>query len=247
MTQTEKGRKSTGTPDKARRPGQRQQERLMRLQRRRRRRQIWLSVVAALFLIAAGVVVLWQVQQYQQRVIAQQNATATAVSHKQATATAIAVNATATVVSQDCFVSPAGTQTDPIYSATATPTAGPTTSPHITGQPVTLKDGLKYIDIKVGKGTAAKKNSNITLEYTGWLASTCQKFDSSYDRGGQPLPLTLGQGQVIKGFDEGLIGMKPGGIRRLDIPPSLGYGEHATGPIPANSTLIFDVTLISVK
>src|SRR6266705_1364347 len=144
MTQTEKGRKSTGTPDKARRPGQRQQERLMRLQRRRRRRQIWLSVVAALFLIAAGVVVLWQVQQYQQRVIAQQNATATAVSHKQ---------------------------------ATATPTAGPTTSPHITGQPVTLKDGLKYIDIKVGKGTAAKKNSNITVGYTGWLASTCQKFD----------------------------------------------------------------------
>lgn len=247
MTQTEKGRKSTGTPEKPRRPGQRQQERLMRLARRRRRQQIWLSVVAALFLIAAAIVVLWQVQQYQGRVTAQRNATATAISHKQATATAIAVNVTATVVSRDCFVSPAGTQTDPLYSATATPTAGPKTSPHITGTPVTLKDGLKYIDIKVGKGSAAKKNSNITVEYTGWLASNCQKFGSSYDPSGQALPLTLGQGQVIKGWDEGLIGMKPGGIRRLYIPPSLGYGGQATGQIPANSTLIFDVTMVSVK
>src|SRR5947209_5996800 len=80
-----------------------------------------------------------------------------------------------------------------VYSSAATPSAGPATAPHITGSVVTLQNGLKYVDIKVGKGTAAKQGSTVTVEYTGWFASTCKKFDSSYDRGGQSFPVTLGQ------------------------------------------------------
>jgi FKBP-type peptidyl-prolyl cis-trans isomerase len=86
------------------------------------------------------------------------------------------------------------------------------------------------------------------VQYTGWLASNGQKFDSSYDHGGQPFALTLGQHQVIPGWEEGLIGMKPGGTRRILIPPALGYGAQGSPPaIPANSTLIFDVTMVSVQ
>jgi len=239
MSQTLKGQKDS-TPQKSRRPGQRQQERLVRLARRRRRSQIWTSIIVTLVVIALASVTYWQYQLYSARVAADRAA--------KATATAVAAAAaTATSIRQSCFIAPAGTKTDNIYSATATPSAGPTTSPRITGTPVTLKDGLKYIDITVGKGPAAKKGSAVSVEYTLWLQDGCKKIDSSYDRKGQPFTLTLGKGQVIKGFDEGLIGMKKGGTRRLLIPPALAYGAQAQGQIPANSTLIFDVTVVSVK
>jgi FKBP-type peptidyl-prolyl cis-trans isomerase len=240
MTQTVRGQKKA--PQKQNRPGQRQQERLMRLERRRRRRRILASIFIALVVIALASVSYWQYQ----RITTQINADRSA----KATATAIAAAAaTATTTTKNCFVSPAGTQPDNIYSSAATPSAGPATAPHITGNVVTLQDGLKYVDIKVGEGTAAKRGSTVTVEYTGWFASTCKKFDSSYDRGGQSFPVApLGQASVIPGWNEGLVGMKPGGIRRLLIPPALAYGPQGQSPtIPPNATLIFDVTALSVK
>jgi len=118
--------------------------------------------------------------------------------------------------------------------------------------PVTYPDGLKYIDLKVGTGTLARSGDILTVQYTGWL-SNCQKFDSSRDRG-SPFTVTIGQGQVIAGWDEGLPGMKVGGRRKLIIPGALGYGPQGqTDPqsgaiiIPPNETLIFTVELVSVK
>lgn len=116
-------------------------------------------------------------------------------------------------------------------------------------QTITLPDGLKYIDTKVGDGSEAKKGSLVSVQYTGWLYKNGQrgaKFDSSLDRG-KPFSFTLGQKQVIAGWDEGVVGMKAGGKRTLIIPPDLAYGSTgAAGVIPPNATLIFDVELVSV-
>ncbi len=100
-------------------------------------------------------------------------------------------------------------------------------------------------DITVGKGEEATSGKKVTVQYTGTLTDGT-KFDSSYDHG-QPFTFTLGTGQVIQGWDQGFAGMKVGGKRKLTIPPSLGYGSQAQGPIPANSTLIFEVELLKVE
>ena len=259
MTQTVNGRgKNENSSEKQRRPGQRQQERLMRLQRRRRRQQIWTSVIVAVIMVILASVGIWQYQRVKTQQAANAAATATVTTAKaNVTATAISARATATSVAaaaatatanaQNCFISPPGTTPTNIYSTAATPTAGPDTAPPITGTPVKLNGGLEYVDIKTGTGSAAKKGSKVNVEYTGWIASTCKKFDSSYDRKGQAFSLTLGVGQVIPGFDQGLIGMKEGGTRRLFIPPSLAYGAQGQSPIPPNAILIFDVTMVSVK
>jgi peptidylprolyl isomerase len=112
---------------------------------------------------------------------------------------------------------------------------------------VTTKSGLKYVDQKVGDGAEAKAGSKVKVHYTGTLENG-KKFDSSLDRG-EPFGLTLGAGMVIKGWDEGLQGMKVGGKRKLVIPPELGYGERGTpgGPIPGTATLIFVVEMLEVK
>lgn len=99
-------------------------------------------------------------------------------------------------------------------------------------------------DLLVGGGPAAASGDTVTVHYLGTLANGT-KFDSSYDRG-QPFTFRLGAGAVIAGWDQGLVGMRVGGRRRLTIPPSLGYGSQANGPIPANSTLVFEVELISI-
>ncbi len=114
---------------------------------------------------------------------------------------------------------------------------------------VTTKSGLKYIDTTVGTGDEAKKGMNVTVHYTGWLYENGKrgtKFDSSVDRG-QPFSFKLGGSQVIKGWDEGVAGMKVGGKRELIIPPSLGYGSSGVGGvIPPNATLDFEVELLKV-
>jgi len=107
--------------------------------------------------------------------------------------------------------------------------------------------GLKIIDQKVGTGPEAVAGKTVAVHYTGWLESNKQKFDSSLDRG-KPFEFGLGAGQVIKGWDLGVAGMKVGGKRQLVIPASLGYGERgAGGVIPPNATLVFDVELLEVK
>ncbi len=108
-----------------------------------------------------------------------------------------------------------------------------------------LADPFSIEDIVVGTGRMAKVGDNVTVHYSGWLTSG-SKFDSSLDRG-VPFTFKIGAHQVIKGWDRGVPGMKVGGKRRLTIPPDMGYGSRGMGPIPANSTLIFDIELLAVR
>jgi FKBP-type peptidyl-prolyl cis-trans isomerase len=106
---------------------------------------------------------------------------------------------------------------------------------------------LKVEDLIEGKGQAAKSGDKVSVRYVGVLYNNNKEFDSSWKRGKAPFQLTLGQGQVIQGWDRGLIGMKVGGRRRLTIPPDLAYGAQGQPPtIPANSTLVFDVDLTKI-
>jgi FKBP-type peptidyl-prolyl cis-trans isomerase len=121
-----------------------------------------------------------------------------------------------------------------------------TSSPmKVSGAPTTTASGLQYWDIVVGSGATAAPGNTVKVHYSGFLTGG-EKFDSSRDRG-EPFSFPLGAGQVIKGWDEGVAGMKVGGQRQLRIPPQLGYGAAgAGGAIPPNATLIFDVELLDV-
>ena len=115
-----------------------------------------------------------------------------------------------------------------------------------TATEVTMQDGLKYTDEQIGTGAVATAGKTAVVHYTGWLLDGT-KFDSSRDRN-QPFSFPLGAGQVIKGWDEGVAGMKVGGKRTLIVPPALGYGARgAGGVIPPNATLKFDVELLDVR
>jgi FKBP-type peptidyl-prolyl cis-trans isomerase len=246
MTQTVNGQKKTpkNTTQKQGRPGQRQQERLERLERRLRRRRIWTSVLVAVVVVALAGLSFWQYQRFTtQQSIAAAQKTATA-TQKQSTASAAQKTANPTHVGPNCSTA---TSNVPVYDST--PKAGPTNPPSVTGTPAHNSDGLQCLDIKVGTGAVAQLGGTVSVEYTGWLASNGKKFDSSYDRGAQPFSVTpLGQAQIIPGWNEGLVGMKAGGIRRLIIPAALAYGAQGSPPqIPANATLIFDVTVLSVQ
>ena len=121
----------------------------------------------------------------------------------------------------------------------------PATPTSEVGQEITTASGLKYIDEVIGTGNIPKSGDKVKVHYTGTLEEG-KKFDSSHDRN-QPFEFTLGVGQVIKGWDEGLSTMKPGGKRKLIIPSNLGYGERGAGSvIPPGATLHFDVELIEV-
>ena len=124
---------------------------------------------------------------------------------------------------------------------------------------ITVGDGvsnitsLQFTDRTVGGGTEATSGREVTVHYTGWLYNATapenrgSKFDSSRDRG-QPFVFRLGSGQVIRGWDEGVAGMRIGGVRVLTIPPDLGYGARgAGGDIPPNATLVFEVELLDVR
>ncbi len=110
---------------------------------------------------------------------------------------------------------------------------------------VTTPSGLSYVDIVVGNGPSPVSGKPVKVHYTGWLENGT-KFDSSVDRG-EPFVFTIGAGEVIPGWDEGVMTMKVGGKRRLTVPAKLGYGEAgAGGVIPPNATLIFEVELLEV-
>ena len=115
---------------------------------------------------------------------------------------------------------------------------------------MTTASGLQIIDNTVGTGASPKSGQTCVMHYTGWLyndGKKGKKFDSSVDRN-EPFEFTIGQGQVIKGWDEGVASMKVGGKRTLIIPAALGYGARgAGGLIPPNATLMFDVELLAVK
>ena len=113
-----------------------------------------------------------------------------------------------------------------------------------TGDTLTTDSGLQYIETQLGSGPEATPGQQVTVHYTGWLTDG-RKFDSSRDRG-QPFRFGLGAGQVIKGWDEGVAGMKVGGRRKLIIPSELGYGARGVGPIPPGATLVFAVELLGL-
>lgn len=129
----------------------------------------------------------------------------------------------------------------------ATPARPNTNAPtKVNGDGVKTDSGLQYWEIRVGTGEVAKEGSHVRVHYTGWL-TTGKKFDSSVDRG-QPFDFTIGNGEVIRGWEEGVAGMKVGGKRQLRIPPELGYGADGSPPtIPPNATLIFDIQLLGVQ
>ena len=117
---------------------------------------------------------------------------------------------------------------------------------------ITTASGLQFEDTLPGTGDEARAGHQVRVHYTGWLHDAAaddargRKFDSSKDRG-EPFAFSLGAGQVIRGWDEGVAGMKVGGKRTLIIPPSLGYGDRgAGGVIPPGATLLFDIELINV-
>ena len=120
--------------------------------------------------------------------------------------------------------------------------AGPT---KVTGDGTKTPSGLQYWDIKVGTGAEAHSGQHVKVDYTGWLTNG-KKFDSSVGTG-KPFEFLIGAGQVIKGWDEGVKGMRIGGKRKLTIPPDMGYGANGYPPvIPPNATLVFDVELLEV-
>jgi FKBP-type peptidyl-prolyl cis-trans isomerase len=143
-----------------------------------------------------------------------------------------------------CF---AQTQSSAPRKKAATAARPNTNAPtRVTGNPVKTPSGLEYWDLRMGTGPVAESGKKVRVHYTGWL-TTGKKFDSSVDAG-RPFTFTLGAGEVIKGWDEGVAGMKVGGKRQLRIPPDLAYGSRgAGGVIPPNATLIFDVQLLGFQ
>jgi FKBP-type peptidyl-prolyl cis-trans isomerase len=118
---------------------------------------------------------------------------------------------------------------------------------NVTGAGVKTPSGLVYWDLRIGNGEVAKEGSHVRVHYTGWLANG-KKFDSSVDVG-KPFDFTIGNGEVIAGWEEGVTGMRAGGKRQLRIPPALGYGADGTpdGTIPPNASLIVDIRLLAVQ
>jgi FKBP-type peptidyl-prolyl cis-trans isomerase FkpA len=118
--------------------------------------------------------------------------------------------------------------------------------PPAAGAAAPAPSGLVVKEVKLGEGELAVTGKVVSVSYVGTLTDGT-KFDSTADHGGQPIEFPLGTGKVIKGWDQGIDGMKVGGRRRLTIPPQLAYGERGMGPIPPHATLVFDVELMGVR
>jgi FKBP-type peptidyl-prolyl cis-trans isomerase len=147
------------------------------------------------------------------------------------------------VVTLFALTSVLSSQAAPAKKAAQPVASGPT---KVTGEPTKTASGLEYWDIKIGTGAVAAVGQHVKVDYTGWLTNG-KKFDSSVGTG-QPYAFKLGNGEVIKGWDEGIVGMKVGGKRQLRIPPDLAYGAKGFSTlIPPDSTLIFDVRLVDAK
>jgi FKBP-type peptidyl-prolyl cis-trans isomerase FkpA len=126
------------------------------------------------------------------------------------------------------------------------PQASETASASVPVEPPAAVAALEIKDTKVGKGAEAKTGDLVTVNYTGYLTDGT-KFDSSLNPGRTPFQFTIGNGEVIQGWEQGFAGMKVGGKRKLTIPPELGYGPQGQGPIPPNAVLVFDVELLAVN
>lgn len=124
------------------------------------------------------------------------------------------------------------------------PGAAPTAPPLVEAEGTTTETGLQIIDIEVGDGAEVQAGATVTIHYTGWVEADGTKFDSSIDRGA---PATFALSGLIQGWQEGIPGMKVGGVRRLIIPSELGYGDGGSPPlIPGGATLIFDIELLDL-
>lgn len=132
-----------------------------------------------------------------------------------------------------------------IFGLNQGPSSNTITTDSPKGATPTIAENVKIEDIEVGEGPEVKKGDTVVMHYTGTLADG-KKFDSSVDRN-EPFETKIGVGEVIQGWDLGIVGMKVGGKRKLTIPPSLGYGETGSGSIPPNSILIFDLELLEIK
>jgi FKBP-type peptidyl-prolyl cis-trans isomerase len=143
-----------------------------------------------------------------------------------------------------CASAPPPAPPTPAGTTAAAPAVPVPAAPAV--QEVSTASGLRYVDLLVGDGALAEDGMTVAVHYTGWL-SDGTKFDSSRDRGERPFTFQLGAGQVIRGWDDGVKGMRVGGKRKLTIPPDLGYGERgAGGVIPPNATLVFEVEFVGV-
>ena len=120
-------------------------------------------------------------------------------------------------------------------------TSGP---PPIDVAGVTTASGLQIFEIFVGEGEEVRPGDAAAIHFAGWLENGVQ-FDTSLEDDGEPFPFVLGRSQVIAGWDEGIVGMKPGGVRRLIVPPELGYGAQGSGNVPPNAVLTYDIELVA--
>jgi peptidylprolyl isomerase len=156
--------------------------------------------------------------------------------------------------SDETAATPTKTAAAPTATATAAPvgkvkvTGALGAKPKVTITPINATPPAKLVikDIAKGHGKKAKAGDTVTVHYYGALYANGSEFDASWDRG-QPFSFPLGAGQVIPGWDKGVVGMKVGGRRVLTIPPELGYGPQGSGPIPPNSTLVFVVDMLKIK
>ena len=209
----------------------REQRRQKRAERQRRTRLILGGIILFSILFIAIIIFTSWFRNNQAQKIANATATVQIATNSVYTATAIVLQ-TANANAQATLEAIASTVKPMTFTGVPTDT-------------VKLDSGLQYKDLVVGTGQETKTGNLVSVHYTGWLTDGT-KFDSSVDRG-QPFEFSAGAGNVIKGWDDGVVGMRIGGYRILVIPPNMAYGPQGQGSIPANATLVFEIVLLNIK